>query len=289
MDDATHWDPAWAEGRELSDRDKAIVLSYRSGLNLTRIATGLGITKQAVSYRLQKFSWYPLPTSPTTVQPQPFASHGVGGYEKGCRCRLCESAQIAVIKKANPPVVQFSTTKELRTILANGICPFCGKGPFSALGLHFNRSTCPSAREVKKWAQLPKNASISSPEHGAVMSEVSRKSDHASPPTRRGRVGGVAVDASVHTRPSEAVDGVHHGTRSGYRKGCRCQDCRSANSFTQYAQALKRASGDRLEVPHGLGGYTNYKCRCPTCSAAARDSNAAARARRNSAWRSSVD
>lgn len=40
-----------------------------------------------------------------------------------------------------------------------------------------------------------------------------------------------------------------HGTMRAHYDGCRCATCVAA-------------------VPHGLGGYTNWKCRCTECASA---------------------
>lgn len=64
---------------------------------------------------------------------------------------------------------------------------------------------------------------------------------------------------------------------SGYRRGCRCSECRAANA----ARSLHRRSrGEAPEQAHGTrGGYNNYGCRCAPCTAA--NSAASAAYKRN--------
>ena len=58
---------------------------------------------------------------------------------------------------------------------------------------------------------------------------------------------------------------MKHGTNSGYSKGCRCDDCKSANKAYRKAWAERR----RASIPHGTtNGYANYGCRCDPCKAA---------------------
>lgn len=59
--------------------------------------------------------------------------------------------------------------------------------------------------------------------------------------------------------------------KHNYTGGCRCADCRRRNALT------KRRWAERQEVVrvHGPGGYTNYGCRCDTCTAAHRADMAA--------------
>jgi hypothetical protein len=64
---------------------------------------------------------------------------------------------------------------------------------------------------------------------------------------------------------------VRHGTRSTYRKGCRCQWCTTAASgCTARYVALNRAAGLAPDDPrHGtLYGYVTFACRCPLCTGA---------------------
>lgn len=58
-----------------------------------------------------------------------------------------------------------------------------------------------------------------------------------------------------------------HGTRSRYRSGCSCDECRRAN------REYKRQLAQRGVAPnHGTNsGYNNYGCRCKACTRAHRD------------------
>lgn len=52
--------------------------------------------------------------------------------------------------------------------------------------------------------------------------------------------------------------------------GCRCDDCKSANSAYMREWRKKAATSVGANFNHGtVGGYTNYKCRCLDCAAAA--------------------
>lgn len=60
-----------------------------------------------------------------------------------------------------------------------------------------------------------------------------------------------------------------HGRAYQYRKGCRCEPCHTAFT-TQHRQLRARRNQLRaagiVTVPHGLGGYKNWGCRCPVCT-----------------------
>lgn len=56
-----------------------------------------------------------------------------------------------------------------------------------------------------------------------------------------------------------------HGTCASYEAGCRCDDCRQANTARATDQRRKRREYPAEKIPHGLGGYLNYGCRCPVC------------------------
>lgn len=60
------------------------------------------------------------------------------------------------------------------------------------------------------------------------------------------------------------------GTESAYRRGCRCDDCRTAYAALQRRKKVERiASKTDAKIPHGTtGGYNNWKCRCAHCSKA---------------------
>lgn len=61
------------------------------------------------------------------------------------------------------------------------------------------------------------------------------------------------------------------GTDASYRRGCRCDPCRTARRL--YVESRRRAQGitskPRIGLVHGTPtGYVNYKCRCDECRAA---------------------
>ncbi|WP_242882651.1 hypothetical protein [Actinomadura litoris] len=64
------------------------------------------------------------------------------------------------------------------------------------------------------------------------------------------------------------------GRASGYKRGCRCDDCRRAHADVTAAQTrnrLIRAAADPSLIPHGTQtGYINWRCRCEECAAANR-------------------
>jgi hypothetical protein len=67
------------------------------------------------------------------------------------------------------------------------------------------------------------------------------------------------------------VDDITHGI-SGYRKGCRCDVCKTANY-----QAQKQWRDNITSMPesaHGtVNGYKIYGCRCDDCKAANSEAN----------------
>ncbi|XUZ24719.1 hypothetical protein ACQVDT_07025 [Streptomyces sp. RMIT01] len=75
------------------------------------------------------------------------------------------------------------------------------------------------------------------------------------------------------------------GSPAQYKvRGCRCQVCVAANT-ARLAEARRdrAARRDTATFKHGVNGYSNWKCRCPTCrneaSAAAARQKAARMAR----------
>lgn len=73
-----------------------------------------------------------------------------------------------------------------------------------------------------------------------------------------------------HYTPRKHVP-ISHGTITGYRRGCRCANCRQANT-----QAVARSKATRYSDPtaadragHGKRTtYNNYGCRCAPCKEA---------------------
>lgn len=80
-----------------------------------------------------------------------------------------------------------------------------------------------------------------------------------------------------------------HG-HGGYKMGCRCDVCRSANAaYQRDYRARARARRDAAEadgkryvaqgIRHGLSGYQVHACRCLACRSANAASTAEYRAR----------
>jgi hypothetical protein len=57
-----------------------------------------------------------------------------------------------------------------------------------------------------------------------------------------------------------------HGERRGYLRGCHCDPCRSAHAEYERRRRAVRQTLPAKEIPHGSGGYTNYRCRCAECT-----------------------
>lgn len=55
-----------------------------------------------------------------------------------------------------------------------------------------------------------------------------------------------------------------HGT-SGYKRGCRCDTCTTANTVRVVAARTRRTG--QTPSRHGASGYTNHNCRCDICVA----------------------
>jgi len=64
-----------------------------------------------------------------------------------------------------------------------------------------------------------------------------------------------------------------HGTKLKYDRGCRCDVCRADNT-RRHQEWQTSVVVQAVDVPHGLGGYRNYRCRCTICVQALRDCNA---------------
>lgn len=68
---------------------------------------------------------------------------------------------------------------------------------------------------------------------------------------------------------TKSLDGVTHGKGSTYRRGCRCDDCRAANTRGVREQQKKRKERlDTAQFKHGAAAYTNWGCRCEVCTKA---------------------
>ncbi|MCL8016921.1 hypothetical protein [Streptomyces sp. AS02] len=72
-----------------------------------------------------------------------------------------------------------------------------------------------------------------------------------------------------HYNPPDPVP-ITHGI-TGYRRGCRCADCRKANTNAQTRRKAARRADPTAADRAGHGKYTtysNYGCRCAPCTQA---------------------
>jgi hypothetical protein len=92
-----------------------------------------------------------------------------------------------------------------------------------------------------------------------------------------------AKEAGVSVRTMQRWAG-QEGIQSGYRtpvsaecpsaaaynRGCRCEGCVDANRIAGRQAKDRRIARAHhgAEVPHGVSGYSNWDCRCVTCSTA---------------------
>ena len=81
-------------------------------------------------------------------------------------------------------------------------------------------------------------------------------------------------------RVMTATHGPTGPSANTYKHGCRCPECTKAQRLKQQAIMADLASRPRDQVPHGRYGYSNWSCRCETCSGAWSRSEALNRARR---------
>jgi hypothetical protein len=110
------------------------------------------------------------------------------------------------------------------------------------------------------------------------------------------------VDQAIRARTGRPVEPgapdigrTPHGTQSGYRRGCRCTQCRLAandakqawrNAHREYYNAQNREYRRQMRAKRGepevhgtLASYTNHNCRCEACTEANRVAQAAKRTR----------
>lgn len=59
-----------------------------------------------------------------------------------------------------------------------------------------------------------------------------------------------------------------HGSVTRYRRGCRCDRCRSANAayFREFRASMRAQGRVPYGTKHGYSGYVNYGCRCEVCT-----------------------
>ena len=114
---------------------------------------------------------------------------------------------------------------------------------------------------------------------------ASREADRKYRENNREKVRAYQVEyaARLKRTPFELIP---HGSVAGYSTyGCRCNDCRKANTerckryrdknrekFREYAAKQRAKMRQSTEIPHGTAhGYSNYSCRCDECRAAMRE------------------
>lgn len=75
-----------------------------------------------------------------------------------------------------------------------------------------------------------------------------------------------------------------HGV-SGYRHGCRCEECRAAVRVAHKKWRDKVAGGPIPDKVHGTGnGYKVYGCRCDECRGFQATYSRSLRARKKTMW-----
>lgn len=58
---------------------------------------------------------------------------------------------------------------------------------------------------------------------------------------------------------------------ASYTRGCRCEGCKEANREQQRAvkeRRVKRFKTGKVDISHGVSGYSNWDCRCGVCGSA---------------------
>lgn len=83
--------------------------------------------------------------------------------------------------------------------------------------------------------------------------------------------GFMTLSAAARSNSSRKLDGAPHGSKQGYWRGCRCDDCRRA--IAEY-NAHRRRGVLPQGASHGYNSALNYGCRCQICSDAIRAKSA---------------
>ena len=149
---------------------------------------------------------------------------------------------------------------------------------------------------MKEIAELGRRIGLISPELSEKKAASALRSG-TRPPRDRANMGGPGV--TLRTQSIKAimagrgsvgdvsviVADAPHGTYNGYNHhGCRCAQCRAANSSRYAAQQTKRITkGLPPNALHGASTYVNWGCRCEVCSAAHK-SNLARRRESRRRW-----
>lgn len=173
----------------------------------------------------------------------------------------------------------------LRIVMLAGECPFCLMGPFRALSHHLRWCTqnvpYRNASELRQLAGLNRGTALQDPElslrRSVAMRGIRPKGTARYASGYSIRAEGLTNIAKARTDPSRVPlkKRGEHGKSHTYRHGCRCLLCRRANTekvaANSRARAIKLGDLNHPQPEHGTAStYTNWKCRCDTCSAAHR-------------------
>ena len=68
---------------------------------------------------------------------------------------------------------------------------------------------------------------------------------------------------------------TNHGTAYGYKKGCRCEDCKAAAATTRNAARARRRAGgvNQLDAEPGTSTQFVFGFTCPNCGSACEHQN----------------
>lgn len=163
-----------------------------------------------------------------------------------------------------------------KQMIRDGWCPFCPAGPFRSVGNHTVMKHGYTAEDVRIRFGLLLGQPLCTPdlsdEHAdragaphnlATFDEYRKRGSEAlrgstrpyRPATEQARVA-----RRRGSTDGERLDVPAHGW-SGYKRGCRCRECRAANTEKS---RRRRATGKPKQ--HGSATtYSNYGCRCEPC------------------------